>query len=317
MSDQAARIAVMLGLVPMLCAMFVQLLHWELIDADGYLQAVTAVVTAVAVCVSVGLWRRFVAWTFPRASGTAVNTGVLLGHVLIWMPIIDVGCTNDFLILSQQMELVGVWTGVSAAIWWAGAKPYSRKEGGGGAAKRARCNVHPSIARLVAGWGLVPLIPGLYYMLLEIIDELATVNTLCICLVHGCCVLIILATWLWLWRRPVRWTRVRVRNTVVASVVLFVTAVASPFVFEDLLDWDGMWICAPLIVLGVWFWLTAWWWREGPIGSPLTDAQAIAERLRCLDCDYSMVGLHQARCPECGRQYRLEELMAQCIPPAS
>ncbi|MHC5110948.1 MAG: hypothetical protein ACYTHJ_13845 [Planctomycetota bacterium] len=36
---------------------------------------------------------------------------------------------------------------------------------------------------------------------------------------------------------------------------------------------------------------------------------------RCFDCGYNLSGLTHCRCPECGREYRLEQLWQAGSPP--
>ena len=40
---------------------------------------------------------------------------------------------------------------------------------------------------------------------------------------------------------------------------------------------------------------------------------SVRERLVCLTCGYSLVGLREARCPECGEQATLDELFENVL----
>ena len=65
---------------------------------------------------------------------------------------------------------------------------------------------------------------------------------------------------------------------------------------------------APIWMLG-----TALLWRETKAERmkrlAAGSGAGLAEALRCPSCGYSMRGLMQARCPECGSTYTLEALV--------
>ncbi len=43
-------------------------------------------------------------------------------------------------------------------------------------------------------------------------------------------------------------------------------------------------------------------------GKPILTPEGLPN-INCPSCDYSMVGLHESRCPECGTRYTLDELL--------
>ena len=114
--------------------------------------------------------------------------------------------------------------------------------------------------------------------------------------------------WYLMWYRDVRWTNERVLRTVLAAGA----AVAAGIVIGGLvgmLEEDvGAFVgsaAAPLLWLGA----TAFIWREarGEVVSRGADGGTVV----CPACDYNLAGLREARCPECGVQFTLDELFAR------
>ena len=122
---------------------------------------------------------------------------------------------------------------------------------------------------------------------------------------------VIAGYWLLLWRNVVRWTRQRIIGTLLVTLGAFVCgAIGAVFVYEfveaeialALLIGGGV---VPIVwVLGT---VLVWW----------ESSQERLERLKsygtdtvcCINCGYNMTGLRDARCPECGSQFTLDELL--------
>jgi hypothetical protein len=60
----------------------------------------------------------------------------------------------------------------------------------------------------------------------------------------------------------------------------------------------------------VWVLMTVVVWRETTAERTHRLAAAGADRIVCPMCGYAMTGLREARCPECGAAYTLEQLIA-------
>jgi hypothetical protein len=123
------------------------------------------------------------------------------------------------------------------------------------------------------------------------------------------------AYWVLLWRSTVRWTRARVRNTMLAGVV----AVASSGGFAAVVVIVTR--AAPLgvaMLLGgglapiVWVLATVLLWRETPAERVERMAGLTGNRAAvfCPACGYDLSGLREARCPECGGTFTLDALVA-------
>jgi hypothetical protein len=114
--------------------------------------------------------------------------------------------------------------------------------------------------------------------------------------------------WMLVWYRSVRWTNARVTHTIFAAVgalvVGWLAGLSVLWVDDEFGDFVAS-VTAPL----VWLICTVLIWRE--------SAEERAERLRsggrtivCPTCGYNLTGLTGTRCPECGTQLTLDELMA-------
>jgi hypothetical protein len=120
--------------------------------------------------------------------------------------------------------------------------------------------------------------------------------------------------WVLLWRSTVRWTRARIRNTALAGLLalagggafaaaLVAVTRAIPYGIALLLGGAGVpiiWVLATVIL-----------WRE-------TSSERVARMSKlvsnptvvCPTCGYNLSGLREARCPECGASFTLDELAA-------
>jgi dolichyl-phosphate-mannose--protein O-mannosyl transferase len=120
--------------------------------------------------------------------------------------------------------------------------------------------------------------------------------------------------WILLWRSTVRWTRARERNTVLAGVV----AIASGIGFAVALVTAARGI--PHVIAGligggtvpiVWVLATVLLWRETPAERLARMSNLVANpTVLCPICGYNLSGLREARCPECGGNFTLDELAA-------
>ena len=119
--------------------------------------------------------------------------------------------------------------------------------------------------------------------------------------------------WVAVWRKTVKWTPRRTARTLYAAMASVVAGIVAGTMTGVLEDDFGLFIgsvTAPLL----WLVATVLVWRE-------TDAERAA-RLRtqgrhgdgpgvpCPTCGYDMTGLKGTRCPECGSEFTIDELLA-------
>ncbi len=121
--------------------------------------------------------------------------------------------------------------------------------------------------------------------------------------------------WLAIWRRAVSWMRARVIWTSVVLILAVLAAMgAYGAVCAAVRETDVALVMAVLTWGAAWIAGTAIIWRETAAERAARGANGEPGGPMCLNCGYSMKGLHEARCPECGRQYTLDELLAAQRP---
>jgi hypothetical protein len=120
--------------------------------------------------------------------------------------------------------------------------------------------------------------------------------------------------WILLWRSTVRWTRARARNTVLAGLLALAGggafAIALVAISGQIPPGIALLLGGGLVPI-VWVLATVLLWRE-------TAAERLARMSKllthptvlCPFCGYNLSGLREARCPECGARFTLDELSA-------
>jgi len=119
--------------------------------------------------------------------------------------------------------------------------------------------------------------------------------------------------WLLLWRKTLIWTRRRLRGTLIAAggsviaagIVAVAVGLAQPYSWDDAVIWVGC-ALAPLLWIGG----TVIAWRETNDERSERIAKVGSGTIVCPACQYNLTGLREARCPECGAGYTLNELLA-------
>ncbi|HYO08978.1 MAG TPA: zinc ribbon domain-containing protein [Tepidisphaeraceae bacterium] len=121
----------------------------------------------------------------------------------------------------------------------------------------------------------------------------------------------IVGYWLLLWRRTVRWTPARLRLTAwagggAAAAGAILGWGVNRFTYGDAI---GIYIGVIAAAL-LWLAATVLVWRETPPERSQRLSRAGAEAVVCPACGYNLTGLREARCPECGASYTLNDLFA-------
>jgi hypothetical protein len=119
--------------------------------------------------------------------------------------------------------------------------------------------------------------------------------------------------WTLLWRSTVRWNGRRLLNTLGGTAVALASGVGMGVLcmaLNDRIPPQVLIMFGGGIVPIVWVLLTVLAWRETPGERTMRLAAAGAADIVCPMCGYRMTGLREARCPECGGAFTLEQLVA-------
>lgn len=173
-----------------------------------------------------------------------------------------------------------------------------------------------SAVRLAVGTALIPFLPGVFLVIGSALDQLArwgmTPSTFWAC---EACQIFAIVAWLVVWHRAVDWTPTRTRTTGLMVLIMLFAPFGAYFQTGNMLldTWYGV---LPLLALAMWFAGTGIAWRsDSPRDSAATtDALAATSELaRCPSCQYSLKGLREVRCPECGWASTLDEYVKRVL----
>jgi hypothetical protein len=118
------------------------------------------------------------------------------------------------------------------------------------------------------------------------------------------------AWWFLLWRKSVRWTGGRIVFTLAATGLSLLMAAAVYSLVKNIVDSNfGSFIgstCAPML----WLVGTIFAWRETRAERAERVSRSTRGAVACPTCGYNLTGLREARCPECGSQFTLDQLLA-------
>jgi predicted RNA-binding Zn-ribbon protein involved in translation (DUF1610 family) len=115
----------------------------------------------------------------------------------------------------------------------------------------------------------------------------------------------------WLWSRRGRWRGI-VTPTIYTVCIAVATIIVCLFIDSNLRG-DKDLLFFGFIMLGGAGIILVWVARIYRIsrGRPVTNMSDGLVNLHCPNCGYRMVGLRESRCPECGTEYTLDELLGK------
>jgi hypothetical protein len=120
--------------------------------------------------------------------------------------------------------------------------------------------------------------------------------------------------WVLVWRKLVRWTRRRMTMTFIAgggaAAISAVIAIGMMYATYPSFDGDAAIYIGIILSALLWMAGTTFVWRETAAEKAERHSRAGADSVICPACSYDLKGLREARCPECGTQYALDELFA-------
>jgi hypothetical protein len=125
--------------------------------------------------------------------------------------------------------------------------------------------------------------------------------------------------WYLIWRRQVVQSRQRRRRseTVTAATLALGALIAIGSMIpnhiapQELIALIGSTVTPLLGLIG-----TVWVYSETTADRATRASAAKTTEIRCPDCTYNLAGLTSTRCPECGKEYPLDALLAAQAQPA-
>lgn len=327
MSRAESRFIMMLTIVPLgFAAMSVGAL--ELVSALPYNENdrysfVFLTVTLLGIVLA--LFHR-AAFRRGRAGKATIGwSGLLFVNLVIFRPIFaPTHCGNDDVLRSGQTILFdGCWIALCILCWYGAScifggkrlKTWNQEKGD---------EMTRSATRMAFCFSMCFLLPGVLFVTFVILDELADIGTEATAAVsYWISILLGMAIWIAIWQKTVTWTRTRINRTIIASLPLL----ACP-----LMVWTGLEKLGgayrtiagihPLIIVGLWIAATAIIWRDSDepserlaekLARGAKDSRDMANDVRCAKCDYSLKGLSEVRCPECGWTSTIDAVVNDAI----
>lgn len=170
------------------------------------------------------------------------------------------------------------------------------------------------VSRLLLAILVFPLSIALFLMVTALVTRMRGTPPAILAVAIWAVVYTFIAGYWWaIWRDLVRWTPARRQATLVAGVLaLLAASVLAALIFAFAAPVPGF----PALLLGgaiapvVWVFGTVLIWRETPAERAERLRNAGGNVIACPVCGYNLTGLREARCPECGGSFKLEEILA-------
>ena len=169
------------------------------------------------------------------------------------------------------------------------------------------------LARVLLAFAAVLAAPvvcsGLYIVLIEATSWAWDFQ----CLLASECVsaLLFVIAWLAIWRVQVTWNQWRRKLTFASVFWSLILGSIVGFAFAAMTHEENLGLVfAGLVWFVSWIPSTALIWHETARERAARLRAVSAGTIACPQCGYNLTGLHEARCPECGTQYTLNELFA-------
>ena len=115
--------------------------------------------------------------------------------------------------------------------------------------------------------------------------------------------------WIMLWHKSVNWVQGRAMGTFGAAVASAIVATVVGVMVSGVDRGFGAFVgtvVAPLL----WLVATVFIWRESAQERAARLDHAGKDSIVCPTCGYNLTGLRESRCPECGTQFTLDQLLA-------
>jgi hypothetical protein len=116
--------------------------------------------------------------------------------------------------------------------------------------------------------------------------------------------------WWQVWRESTLWTSARIFGTFAAAGFALFCGVIVGFLAEQMIAHGFGFFLGSVTPPLLWLVMSIFVWRETEEERAARIRRSGGETVACPRCGYNLTGLREARCPECGTQFTLDELMA-------
>lgn len=169
-----------------------------------------------------------------------------------------------------------------------------------------------TITRLILSIAMLFGVVGLYMPVFFVLDSRFP-DALALWITNLLCGGVLVLAWCAIWRQLVRWTSARRLWTIASIFLAMVPAAAMVLLLSLTMRFSPDEIAAvfsAMIWAPAWLACTALVWRETRLERIGRLRRLGADAIPCPACGYNLTGLREARCPECGSQFTLEQLLA-------
>jgi ssDNA-binding Zn-finger/Zn-ribbon topoisomerase 1 len=153
----------------------------------------------------------------------------------------------------------------------------------------------------------------IYTLVFQILEENMNQSDEVALLLTDCIMAPIFAVaWIAVWVSVIKWNAGRLLGTAVGFVIACILGVG----YFHAMAWSGSFNDEFNYVLAYMFWMASWitatalLWRTTTRERAIMRADTYAGIVLCPNCRYNLKGLRQTKCPECGSDYTLDELLA-------
>ena len=122
------------------------------------------------------------------------------------------------------------------------------------------------------------------------------------------CWAFVAAYWILLWRSAVRWEG-RVGTTLAAAIICGIVGAVVGVICNMIERGFGAFAGTTSTIL-LWLVATCFIWRESPTERAQRLGSSGRDSVVCPTCGYNLTGLKEPRCPECGSEFTLDQLLA-------
>jgi hypothetical protein len=116
--------------------------------------------------------------------------------------------------------------------------------------------------------------------------------------------------WILLWRKSIVWTAGRRGLTFGAIFGSMVAAGLIGGLMGGIIGAEFGWFIGSVTAPVLWLVATVLIWRESAGERAARLANGGRDAIVCPTCGYNLTGLREARCPECGTQFTVDQLLA-------